>query len=67
MDSCDNKQENKKKDPDPLPTFRHVFQPTWFRCPICPDHEMDRVLLDYGYNFLLPISIFFWIILALFY
>jgi len=42
-----------------------ILQPSWVRCPICAGDEMDRVILDYGFNFLLPFGIFLWCLVAI--
>ena len=56
-----NKQEKTEEDSrDCSPYLSNILQPTWVRCPICPGDNMDQVLLDYGFNFLLPIGILFW-------
>jgi hypothetical protein len=52
------KTEEDSWDSDPDPS--NVLQPTWVRCPICPGDNLDQVLLDYGFNFLLPVGILFW-------
>jgi len=62
MDSenCNRQEKTEEDSRDCGSNTRNVFQPTWVRCPICPGDNMDQVILDYGFNFLLPISILFW-------
>jgi|688.fasta_scaffold12674_8 hypothetical protein len=43
----------------------NVLQPSGFRCPFCSGDEMDRVLLGYGRNFLLPFGLLLWAIFLL--
>ena len=43
----------------------NVFQSTWLRRFIQGSNELDRFLLDYGFNFLPGVSIFFWFIFLL--
>jgi hypothetical protein len=49
-----------------LLNFGDILQPSWVRCPVCNCDEMDRFLLDYGLNFLLPIGLFLWVVLGVF-
>ena len=58
------KEEKDHGDLDPDPG--DFLQPSWFRCPICSNYEMDRFLLDYGRYFLLPIGILFWTLFFIF-
>jgi len=58
------KEEKDHGDLDPDPS--DFLQPSWFRCPICSNYEMDRFLLDYGRYFLLPIGILFWTLFFIF-
>ncbi len=37
-----------------------VLQPSWVRCPIPPCDGVDRIILDYGCNFLWRIGIVLW-------
>jgi hypothetical protein len=55
---CNCKKKTKNCNPDGC----HVLQPFWVRCAICNHHGVDRVLLDYGLNLLLPFGAFLWII-----
>jgi len=50
--------EEPDRDMDPDPSY--ILQPSWIRCPLCINNEMDRFILDYGRYFLLPIGILFW-------
>ena len=65
MDSDKIEGELKQESSDPLPDYRNLFQPFRFRRFICSYNEVDRVLLDYGYNFLLPVGIFLWTLLLI--
>ena len=62
MDSDKIEGELKQESSDPLPDSPNIFQPFRFRRFIRTCDEVDRVLLDYGYNFLLPVGIFLWAI-----
>jgi hypothetical protein len=55
-------EENKHR----FSNFSDLLQPSWVRCPICGCDENDRVILDYGRNFLLPFGFFLWVVLAIF-
>ena len=52
------KSEKPDRGMDPDPSY--ILQPSWIRCPLCAGNEMDRLILDYGRYFLLPIGILFW-------
>jgi len=39
-----------------------VLQPSWVRCPVCAGDNVDKIILDYGFDFLLPVGILFWTI-----
>ena len=41
---------------------RNVLQSIWVRRAIQNGNGVDRFLLDYGYNFLLPSGVIFWVI-----
>jgi hypothetical protein len=41
----------------------NIFQSFRLRRTISSCNEMDRVLLDYGRNFLLPVGVILWIVL----
>jgi len=62
MDSDKIEGELKQESGDPLPNNRHIFQSFGFRRFIRSNNEVDRVLLDYGYNFLLPVGTILWIV-----
>lgn len=71
MDNCesDKRKETegeKSKDGDPLPYVGNVFSTIWLRCTIQTNNGLDKFLLDYGYNFLLPVGSFIWIVFLLF-
>ena len=66
MDPSGDKQNttcSKDECGDHSPYDRDVLQPAWVRCAFRPCDELDRFLLDYGSNFLLPVGIFLWSIL----
>jgi hypothetical protein len=48
-----------------LSNDRHVFKSVWIRRLIQTSDGFDRFLLDYGFNFLFPCGIVFWIIFIL--
>jgi hypothetical protein len=69
MDSDSIYQFKKQKEEDPCdmdPDPGDILQPSWFRCIICTNHEVDRLILDYGRYFLLPISVLFWTLFLIF-
>lgn len=41
---------------------RNVLQSVRVRRSIRHNNEMDRVLLDYGFNFLLPFGVILWVV-----
>ena len=41
---------------------RNVLQPIRVRCDIRNNNEINRFLLDYGYNYVLPGGFIFWFI-----
>lgn len=41
---------------------RDVLQPIRVRCDIRNNNEINRFLLDYGYNYVLPGGFIFWIV-----
>lgn len=53
---CKYKKENK----DCGTCSRDLLQPSWVRCPISSCNDLDRVILDYGCNFLWRIGIVLW-------
>ena len=66
-DSCETNIKNNKKhksvhfdidDSD-------ILQPAWVRCAFRPCDKVDRFLLDYGLNFLLPLGIILWTLFLL--
>ena len=61
--------ENTEMDEDQPPPYNlnggNVLQPAWLRCTFCPGHEVDRFLLDYGFNFLLPVGVILWTVFLL--
>ena len=63
MDTNSNKQNAKKEHPDDSVGIGYVFQSPWIRCSLRYCDEVDRILLDNRWNFLLPISTIFWSIL----
>ena len=65
MDSESYRSEKKSDNGDRCVDAGDIFQPTWVRCPIRVCNEIDRFLLDYGFNFLPYISFIIYIILFL--
>lgn len=65
MDGDKIEGEFKQESGDPLPYNSNFFQPFGVRRFIRSCDEVDRVLLDYGYNFLLPVGIFLWALLLI--
>ncbi len=56
--------ETQKETGDRFSYLGNIFQPTRVRRSICSCDEIDRVLLDYGRNFLLPVGIILWAVLV---
>ena len=68
MDGDSTRQnKNKKKNSNVVFNSRNILQSIGVRRFVCSCDEMDRVLLDYGRNFLLPVGIFLWTVLLIFY
>jgi hypothetical protein len=65
MDGDKIEGEFKQESGDPLPDNSNVFQSFGIRRFVCSCDEVDRVLLGYGYNFLLPVGIFLWALLLI--
>ena len=65
MDGDKIEGEFKQESGDPLPYNSNFFQPFGFRRIVRSCDEVDRVLLGYGYNFLLPVGIFLWALLLI--
>lgn len=74
MDSCDtivkndneaDKQIQQKEIADRQPNVGYVFSTFWLRRTFRIDNEVDRFLLDYGFNFLLYFGIFLWCLFLL--
>lgn len=59
-DNYPSKRKNKKKVKNCSSCTCNVLQPSWIRCPISSSDELDRVILDYGCNFLWRIAIVLW-------
>lgn len=57
MDGDSKRQIKKKTRRNDSVNVGNILQPTRVRCSICLCDEIDRFLLDYGYNFLPYISI----------
>jgi len=66
MDPEQKNNESQKKDPDSCTGPSNVFQSTRLRRFIRSCDEVDRVLLGYGFGFLLPFSAFLWIVFLAF-
>ena len=56
------KEKHKEKISGGMSNTGHVLQSTRVRRSVCPNDEIDRVLLDYGFNFLLPFGGVLWIV-----
>jgi len=56
--------ENNTTQEHSLDLFDHsnILQSAWIRRSIRFSNEVDGIFLGYGFNFLLPISILFWIV-----
>jgi len=63
MDS-DRKSKKKEDHRHNLSHSRNILQSLRIRRFVRTDNETDRVLLDYGFNFLLPLGIILWAVLA---
>ncbi len=63
MDS-DHYCKDKKENSDNFSDSCDFFQSARIRCSVCTCDEVDRVLLAYGFNFLLPIGVFLWTVLV---
>jgi hypothetical protein len=63
-DSITNSEKSKQNSND-MPNARHVFPSTGIRCSFFAYNEIDRFLLDYGFNFLPIVSFFSWILFLL--
>ena len=62
MDGDTSTEKNKKKNSNVMSNFSDILQPIRVRHSVSPDNELDRVLLDYGFNFLLPFGAVLWIV-----
>lgn len=62
MDGDSSTEKNKKKTSDDVLNFSHVLQPIRVRRSVPSDNELDRVLLGYGFNFLLPFGAVLWVL-----
>lgn len=65
MDS-EHSDKEKQETGDSLSDSSDILQPPGVRRAICSCDEIDRVLLDYGFNFLLPVGVVLWTLLACF-
>jgi hypothetical protein len=59
------KNEKKSLDRDCCTDVGNILQPLRVRCSICVCDEIDRFLLDYGFNFLPYISSIIYIVLLI--
>ena len=66
MDTDSNKQNAEEEHSDSGADPGDIFQPARVRCTLCTCNEVDRVILDYGRNLLLPLSILFWTVFLAF-
>ena len=55
-------EKHKEKIGDAESNPRNVLQSVRVRRSVRVNNEVDRVLLDYGFNFLLPFGVVLWII-----
>jgi hypothetical protein len=55
-------EKHKEKIGDAESDTGNVLQSVRVRRSVRVNNEMDRVLLDYGFNFLFPFGLFLWII-----
>lgn len=55
-------KENKKKISGCLFNIGNLLQSFRIRRTVCSNDEIDRVLLDYGFNFLLPFGVVLWVV-----
>lgn len=51
-----------KQNSDNLPNGRHIFFTSRLRHTVQKHYDVDRFLLDYGFYFLLPVSLFLYFI-----
>lgn len=68
MDNPGDKESqtcSQEKSSDHSTYDRNILQPAWVRCAFRPCDEVDRFLLVYRRYFLLPISVFLWLIFFL--
>jgi hypothetical protein len=65
MDGDKIEGEFKQESGDPLSDNSNIFQSFGIRRFVRYSDEVDRVLLGYGYNFLLPVGIFLWALLLI--
>lgn len=56
--------ETRERNKGLFPVSGNIFQPSWIRRALCNDPTADRVVLDYGFHFLLPLSILLWAVLG---
>lgn len=56
----EEKYKEKNGDGESYP--RNVLQSVRVRRSVRSNNEMDRVLLDYGFNFLLPFGVILWVV-----
>jgi hypothetical protein len=55
-------EKHKEKIGDAESDTSNVLQSVRVRRSVRVNYEVDRVLLDYGFNFLLPFGVFLWIV-----
>jgi hypothetical protein len=55
-------EKHKEKIGDAKSNTSNVLQSVRVRRSVRVNYEMDRVLLDYGFNFLLPFGVVLWIV-----
>jgi hypothetical protein len=57
-----SEEKHKKKNGNGESYPRNFLQSVRVRRSVRSNNEMDRVLLDYGFNFLLPFGVILWIV-----
>lgn len=59
---CYREETHKEKISGSMSNTSHILQSTRVRRTVCSNNEVDRVLLDYGFNFLLPFGVVLWVV-----
>lgn len=58
--------DKKKENSDDLPDIGNVFQSAWFRCSLRASDELDKILSNNRYYFLLHLNFLFLFVLDFF-